>query len=548
MSSTGSIQGNTSPSGLSLNRGLLVVAILAALPIALLYLTRMWIEGHYQFFPLYIAVVGYLYFDRFQEITDGTKPGNGLFSVVLLAICSMLILSAVILESAFLGAVSLYALFGSIIYWFLGVGGLRNSAPFLLLLLLAIPLPANIDNLIIVKLQFLASQFAGSILDLFGLIHFREGVILITQQQQFFTEEACSGIRSLYSSIAGMAGYCVICRYGWLRSLFTIVQTFMWVIFGNALRIAIVVWVASYYTTSIAEGLMHDLLGLVIFVVIMLLAISTDKLISSMMPDVVEEEVDDSIIEAKPVVTSAKIWSRLATGVLALLPAILFLIVFGIGCRMMYIGFSQDESLISILDRRLPMMTEEEMPEFIGDWKRENYERIRRGHSTIFAQDSFAWRYSHEKKGLSVLLSVDCPWHEFHDLVICYEVKGWRGNNVEVPKNASMVYKSVELSRFEGAEAYLFYAGFDRNATNVPPPSRTDTFDAPTRLLSGIRQLAGMNYLEQIEASNFQLPMTMIQAYCEPSTVSTPELKKDVQMFFEQAIGSVIQSPRFKKD
>ena len=547
MSATGSMHGEASSNRFDLNRVLMWMAIISAIPIAFLYLSRMWVEGHYQFFPLYIAVVGYLYFDRFQQISEGTNPGQTLLSLVLLGISSLLILAGILLESAFLGAVSLYSLSGSVIYWLLGKQGLANSLPFLLLLLLAIPLPANVDNLIIVKLQFLASQFAGGILDLFGLIHFREGVILITHQQQFFTEEACSGIRSLYSSIAGMAVYCVVCRYGWARSTFTIVQTFFWVIFGNALRIAIVVWVSSSYTTAIAEGLGHDLLGLAIFVVIMLFAISTDRLIASMLPHPENEVDDDNVIDSKPIVSWNQIWKRLKTATFAPALAFLFLMVFVVGCRMTYVRLTQDESLTSLTSRRLPTMSKEDMPDEIGSWNRVGFERIRRGHSSIFAQDSFAWEYQDASSGLTAVLSVDCPWHEFHDLVICYEVKGWRRNGESVIESDQLKFKSVDLGRFEGAIAYLMYAGVDRNGVNIRPPSATDTFDAATRLTAGIRQLLGMEYSDQIEASNYELPFSMIQVYCEPTSSTRTSDQELLQEFFRDAYRQVIQSNRYQQ-
>ena len=532
---------------LDLNRVLLVIAVLAVLPVAVVYLARMWVEGHYQFFPLYIAVVGYLFYGRFDKIAADTKPGNRVAASMLFVGCSLLIFSAAIFESAFLGAVSMYVLFASVIYWLMDVRGLIKSMPFLLLLLLAIPLPGNIDNLLIIQLQFMASQFAGWLLDLFGLIHFREGVVLITNEQQFFTEEACSGIRSLYSSIAGIAVYSATCRYGWARAIFNIIQTFLWVIFGNALRIAIVVGVSENWTTSIAEGLPHDLLGLAIFVVIMLLAISTDRLVSSMFPYVEHEsEIDDSVIEVTPVFHKRQLWSRLGLNRFAVVLIGLFLMVLIVGCRMAFVSFTQDRSLISILDRRLPMMVEGDMPVAIGSWKRGEYERVRRGHSSIFAQDSFVWHYEHSTNGLSAVVSVDCPWHGFHDLVVCYEVKGWRNTADEFHEVGDLKYKSVELSRFSGAEALLVYAGMDRNARNVAPPKMTDTLDARTRWLAGFRQLTGADYSSQIEAAGIELPVTMVQIYCEGGGELTSELKAEVRQLFQRAHDLIKQSRRFK--
>ena len=101
--------------------------------------------------------------------------------------------------------------------------------------------------------------------------------MLITEKKQFFAEEACSGVRSLFSSTAAISVLGVYLSYPWWRLIFNLIQTTIWVLVGNALRIATVVYVADSWTDSIASGPAHELLRLGVFLFIFVLALSTDR-------------------------------------------------------------------------------------------------------------------------------------------------------------------------------------------------------------------------------------------------------------------------------
>jgi exosortase len=73
----------------------------------------------------------------------------------------------------------------------------------LLLLLLAIPLPAIIFNAVALPLQLVASSLAARLLDLFGIPVFRDGNLLQIKGQMLNVTEACSGIRSLATLVTG---------------------------------------------------------------------------------------------------------------------------------------------------------------------------------------------------------------------------------------------------------------------------------------------------------------------------------------------------------
>lgn len=114
---------------------------------------------------------------------------------------------------------------------------MKVAWPVLALLFLAVPLPMQWDERLIVNMQLFASDYASRLLDGIGVIHLRQGAILQTETMFFLTEQASSGIRSLFSALAVVAIYGVAMEHGWWRLLINLIQTLLWVMIGNVLGI-----------------------------------------------------------------------------------------------------------------------------------------------------------------------------------------------------------------------------------------------------------------------------------------------------------------------
>jgi exosortase len=111
------------------------------------------------------------------------------------------------------------------------------------MLLVIRPVPGSLEQLLTINMQKVASTLAGNILNIMGVLHYKQGVVLKLVGQSFMAEEACSGVRSLFSSITAIVFLGLMNRYHWSRHLFNVMQTIMWVVVLNAFRIAVVVYV-----------------------------------------------------------------------------------------------------------------------------------------------------------------------------------------------------------------------------------------------------------------------------------------------------------------
>jgi exosortase len=144
---------------------------------------------------------------------------------------------------------------------------LRELRFALLVLLLAIPLPAIIFNQITFPLQILASKLASNLLPLFGVPVLREGNVIELPLMKLEVAEACSGIRSLMSLFTLSVFYGYFMEGSVLRRVALVLASIPIAIAANAVRIVGTGLCVQYWDPDKALGFFHEFSGWVIFVV-----------------------------------------------------------------------------------------------------------------------------------------------------------------------------------------------------------------------------------------------------------------------------------------
>jgi exosortase len=159
----------------------------------------------------------------------------------------------------------LVSLIGCILAIF-GSGILRELTYPLATLLLMIAPPSFVFERVTLWLQLLASRLGELSLELFGYSVFREGNILQLVGIRLSVEEACSGMRSLFSILF----MCVLYNFFFVRS-----TPMKWLIFITAVPIAILgnagrifaTGVVSQYNVKLVSGAAHEAFGYVSIVI-----------------------------------------------------------------------------------------------------------------------------------------------------------------------------------------------------------------------------------------------------------------------------------------
>ncbi len=162
-------------------------------------------------------------------------------------------------------------LFASSVAWLISTAGavvllggfalLRKWTFAFVLALFMLPKLAIVYNQGTLPLQLMASRLAASLLSLSGFAVIREGNILEMRGHQLLVSEACNGIRYLLplGFVAALFGYLARARQ-WARWMLVLMAVPVAIV-ANALRVAV-----SSAVPALAEGTLHELAGLVIFV------------------------------------------------------------------------------------------------------------------------------------------------------------------------------------------------------------------------------------------------------------------------------------------
>lgn len=167
----------------------------------------------------------------------------------------------------FLSRVSLVILLAGLVLCFGGRQFLKELRFPLLVLLLAIPIPAILFSQITFPMQTLASKLASDLLPLFGVPVLREGNVIQLPAMSLEVAEACSGIRSLMSLFTLSVFFGYFLEKSVMRRTVLALASIPIAIAANAVRIFGTGICVQYWNPDKAQGFFHEFSGWVMFIV-----------------------------------------------------------------------------------------------------------------------------------------------------------------------------------------------------------------------------------------------------------------------------------------
>jgi exosortase len=556
---------------------LLSLGVIAHLPLILKHFRIMWSGEAYQYFPVAIgAAIVLLYMRRgelqriaFKNPEDGSDSGDPPPNVwvlsVALSLNAMVFTLAVVTTFSWLAWVSLILFLPTLVYSTYGWSGMKAVMPVALVLLVIRPIPGSLEQSVVVGMQRIASRFSGLLLDAIGIVHYRQGVVLVLPEQSFMAEEACSGIRSLFSSITAILVWGLMNRYHWLRNILNILQTIFWVIVYNALRITLVVWVEHSTDLSIASGWKHDLLGLFIFILIFATTLSTDQLLGVLFPlagvtDDEEEETERTTSQGFAASVPGVSKSNWLHWNAPVKPGIVWICIFAVltiaSLRLSYLEYVYEYNGVSI-EQTLVAPSQDFLPEQIDGWRTVSFKHEQRSMNHEMGADSYLWTLVN-KNEKGVIVSIDGVFDDYHELSVCYTSLAWMVSPerfyrksgepetgvIAEPEN----FTRLNLSKLTGESGLVLFTAVDRNGNVVvPPPARTTDMLLLLKenALSTFRALFGMQAYSGLRDAPFLPPVSTIQMVYQPNSAVTEEDAAEIRSLFLKVREILRASPRF---
>ena len=161
---------------------------------------------------------------------------------------------------------------------------LKNWFP-LFYLGFAIPPPGWLIDRITAPLKQFVSEVAMRSLYSAGFPVSREGVTIYVSKYQLLMEDACSGMNSLVGLTAISLLYIYLLRGSSVRySLLMTAFVIPIAIFGNILRVMILILLTYFFGDEVAQGFLHYTAGFLLFAIDLMLVFAVDNLLVRIVP------------------------------------------------------------------------------------------------------------------------------------------------------------------------------------------------------------------------------------------------------------------------
>jgi len=277
-----------------------------------------WSDENYSHGLLVPFIIVYILWSQRDKLASTSKRPALLWGSIAVAIALFALWAGVAGAELYMQRMSLILLLAGTVVYFWGAQLLRFLLVPLILLFLAIPIPAIIFNQIAFPLQLFASRCAVWSMSLLGIPVLRQGNVIELKPLNSYgikkleVVEACSGIRSLMTliTLAVVFAYFSYPRdndqqprsftrwlksYGFWRSLIFVGSAVPIAILTNALRVSGTGVLAHSYGIEIADGFFHEFSGWVIYIAAFLMLFGVAWIVDRFKPTTAPVPVDEKV-------------------------------------------------------------------------------------------------------------------------------------------------------------------------------------------------------------------------------------------------------------
>ena len=179
-------------------------------------------------------------------------------------------------QSHYLAALGLVIALPGISLLVLGARRTRALRVPLLIGILLVPIPYTVGTPL--ALRSLTTSGVLPLLHLLGFTALREGTLLILPRQSFLVADACSGVATLYASVASAMVLAALTHSRWRRIALILCAPAL-AIAANVVRVTLLVLLAHLFGTDMLDTAIHEASGVATFgiVLIILLAIGNTR-------------------------------------------------------------------------------------------------------------------------------------------------------------------------------------------------------------------------------------------------------------------------------
>jgi exosortase len=229
-------------------------------------------------------IVGYLVWTKRDQLR-ATMPKPSLSGIFVLLGGVLIYIVGTIGIEWFVRRASLIIVLGGLILYLYGVSYFKILLFPLGYLIFMVPLPAVVYSTIAFRLQLLVSKVSAGVIALAGIPVYRNGNIIEVASGPLAVEEACSGMRSIMALLALSSLFAYILYRTKLRQWLLVASALPVAVVTNIIRVTVTGIAAHYLGREVAEGILHDSFGWIVFVLAFILLFLVSKLLNRILPE-----------------------------------------------------------------------------------------------------------------------------------------------------------------------------------------------------------------------------------------------------------------------
>jgi exosortase len=146
-------------------------------------------------------------------------------------------------------------------------------------LLFLLPPPLGVLDAITLPMRYGISAVVAKLLTLMGYPLVREGLLLTMGGREIYMGEPCSGFRSLITLLSLGIVYIYTLKGTIKKKLFMSAFIIPFALLGNVLRVMILCFITYYLGAEMAEGVLHDASGILMFLILIFCLIGLERVI-----------------------------------------------------------------------------------------------------------------------------------------------------------------------------------------------------------------------------------------------------------------------------
>jgi exosortase len=261
----------------------MVLAAVAYGPVLARLTATWWTDSEYSHGLICAPLAAAIVYSRRRELASLPVDGRRIGLAGAAASVALLLLGTLGAE-VFLTRASLLLFAASAIVLLFGWRHLRAVAFPFTIVALSIPIPALLMTHITLPLQFAASAAAEATLSSIHIPVLREGNVLVLADATLQVAEACSGVRSMMSLLVLALVIAKRMEHHPITRTAIVAAAVPVTIAVNAVRVTTTAIATEYYGVAAAEGLLHEALGIVLFVASAALLVGCARVVAAMTP------------------------------------------------------------------------------------------------------------------------------------------------------------------------------------------------------------------------------------------------------------------------